>query len=255
MFLTAQNTSEQIASGKHAGADDYLVKPIDFDLLLATIHARLRQVQRFRSKTFVGESTPTAISPQLSKAFDFISAGIVILNHASRALFVNSAARELVGRAVCPAIITMIFYQQDQEYWQHSAIRNALVAAKNSEDYIDFIALPRSDGQRDVLLTVCTLSSVVTQQNDPALALFFCHTDRPNSTPMNALEALFQLTPMESRVAWAFAQGARPEDIADKFAISTTTVAFHKRNIFQKTQTNRQSDLVALLHTLPASID
>ena len=50
VFLSAQDGSDQIAQGKYAGADDYLVKPVNFDLMLATIAARLRQVQRVRNK-------------------------------------------------------------------------------------------------------------------------------------------------------------------------------------------------------------
>ncbi len=53
VFLTALNQRDEIIHGKRAGADDYLVKPIDYDLLLATIEARLRQVSRIddRQKT------------------------------------------------------------------------------------------------------------------------------------------------------------------------------------------------------------
>src|SRR5690625_5076917 len=36
VFLTAHSHPQQIAAGKWAGVDDYLVKPVDFDLLLAT---------------------------------------------------------------------------------------------------------------------------------------------------------------------------------------------------------------------------
>src|SRR5690554_5423922 len=50
IFLSAQDQVEQIVSGKHAGADDYLVKPVNFDLMLATIDTRLRQVRRLRTQ-------------------------------------------------------------------------------------------------------------------------------------------------------------------------------------------------------------
>lgn len=49
VFLSAANRSQDIVTGKRLGADDYLVKPIDYDVLLATVDARLRQVQRMRS--------------------------------------------------------------------------------------------------------------------------------------------------------------------------------------------------------------
>ncbi|SDU15551.1 response regulator [Stappia sp. ES.058] len=46
IFLTALATRENIIKGKRLGADDYLTKPIDFDMLLATVEARLKEVER-----------------------------------------------------------------------------------------------------------------------------------------------------------------------------------------------------------------
>ncbi|SNY90588.1 Response regulator receiver domain-containing protein [Cohaesibacter sp. ES.047] len=48
IFLTAKATREDILAGKKLGVDDYLTKPIDYDLLLATIRTRLNQVDRIR---------------------------------------------------------------------------------------------------------------------------------------------------------------------------------------------------------------
>ena len=48
IFLTAKATREDILAGKKMGVDDYLTKPIDYDLLLATISARLDQVRRIQ---------------------------------------------------------------------------------------------------------------------------------------------------------------------------------------------------------------
>lgn len=49
VFLTALSDPREVVEGKRLGADDYLVKPIDYDLLLATIQARLRQVTRIHT--------------------------------------------------------------------------------------------------------------------------------------------------------------------------------------------------------------
>src|SRR5690606_30486081 len=49
VFLTALSDPREVVEGKRLGADDYLVKPIDYDLLLATIEARLRQVKRIHT--------------------------------------------------------------------------------------------------------------------------------------------------------------------------------------------------------------
>jgi DNA-binding NarL/FixJ family response regulator len=123
VFLSALGDPREVVEGKRLGADDYLVKPIDYDLLLATVHARLRQIARIR------------LSQQAS------------------------------GKGV------------DAE----------------------------------------------------------------------ALSSSFGLTPAEARVAAALTQGKQLAQIAADFAVSRTTVAFHMRNIFQKTGTSRQAELVALL--------
>ena len=48
IFLTALAERNDVLSGKQAGADDYLVKPIDYEILLATVAARLDQVSASR---------------------------------------------------------------------------------------------------------------------------------------------------------------------------------------------------------------
>ena len=48
IFLTALGGREDVLVGLQKGADAYLVKPIDFELLLVTIHARLRQMERVK---------------------------------------------------------------------------------------------------------------------------------------------------------------------------------------------------------------
>ncbi|MHA6688896.1 response regulator [Devosia sp. A449] len=122
VFLSALADPREVVAGKRLGADDYLVKPIDYDLLLATVDARLRQVARLRAQL---GSRPS----------------------------------------LCPDI----------------------------------------------------------------------------------LARAFGLTPAEARVALALADGKQPAQIAADLDIARTTVVFHLRNIFQKTGTNRQAELVALL--------
>ncbi|MES2616987.1 MAG: response regulator transcription factor [Bacteroidota bacterium] len=51
LFLTALNTSDNIALGLNSGADDYLVKPFKFNELIARITAILRRVNTDKDVT------------------------------------------------------------------------------------------------------------------------------------------------------------------------------------------------------------
>ena len=46
VFLSALADRRHIIEGKKLGVDDYVTKPIDFELLLVTIEARIREVER-----------------------------------------------------------------------------------------------------------------------------------------------------------------------------------------------------------------
>ena len=50
IFLSALADRENILEGMSSGCDDYLTKPIDFEMLLAIIETRLRQAKRMINK-------------------------------------------------------------------------------------------------------------------------------------------------------------------------------------------------------------
>lgn len=50
LFLTAFASKEHEIEARNAGADGYIAKPVDFELLLATLQSRLRQVERMRER-------------------------------------------------------------------------------------------------------------------------------------------------------------------------------------------------------------
>lgn len=50
IFLSALADRDHLIDGLELGADDYLTKPIDYDLLIARVDARLRQAERMLKK-------------------------------------------------------------------------------------------------------------------------------------------------------------------------------------------------------------
>jgi two-component system response regulator MprA len=50
LLLTARDAPEEVVHGLEAGADDYLIKPFSFDVLLARIRARTRRIDQKNSQ-------------------------------------------------------------------------------------------------------------------------------------------------------------------------------------------------------------
>jgi len=262
IFLTAQASQAQAVQGKRAGADDYLVKPIDFDLLLATIEARLRQVRRLRETSVDPAALPETIQQpiaQMQLALDSIAICLMLLDADGRLTFVNRMAAESLGLQAgqtLPELVVAIGLREPERLSQ--LIRQSIDIHQESARCL---ALTRAGGDaRDLLITVCSLDadtsadtpSLATRSDGrPVVSITISDPAQRTHPPVALLNELYHLTPAEAKVAWAFAQGKRSEDIAAAFEISPTTVAFHKRNIFLKTQTNRQADLIALMLSLP----
>jgi DNA-binding response OmpR family regulator len=62
IFLSAYNYREDVIGGIKLGADDYLTKPVDYELLLAKIEASIRQSQRVRKQMEDDQARPQPVA-------------------------------------------------------------------------------------------------------------------------------------------------------------------------------------------------
>lgn len=69
----------------------------------------------------------------------------------------------------------------------------------------------------------------------------------PGAPTASMLQALFDLTPSEARIASALADGRSIDEIGKSFGIARETVRSHLRAIFAKSGVSKQSSLVRLL--------
>lgn len=260
IFLTALGEREEMISARVAGVDDYLVKPVDFDLMLASIDARLRQVARMRAKSDREmEDLRRAISAlpdgdeawsrATAHALDLIALGVVLVDMDGRVVFANGVARAFsrdrdglaVARTVEPG-------DPAAARTLRAAISDAAAAARAGGDFRRCLPVGRGVGGQDMIAHVCSLSADRPAGTDrPAVAIFLSDPGRRPQISGDRLAPLFGLTPAEAEIALLLTEGCRREEIAERLGISHTTVAFHMRNLFQKTDTNRQADLVAVI--------
>lgn len=81
-----------------------------------------------------------------------------------------------------------------------------------------------------------------------ALSIMFLTPVAPNSSvPPELLQALFDLTPAEARIASQVTEGGSIEQIALSTRLSHNTVRTHLKSVFLKTGVQRQAELVSLL--------
>lgn len=266
VFLTALADPREVIEGKRRGADDYLIKPVDFDLMLATIEARLRQITSIRQTVLNemgqlrdaltrldGTSERDTFSTVL-QTLDFISLGIVMLDGAGCVLFANRAAHALANEMDGLSLGKRLSADEGLACSQlPKAIAVALSSDAGSAELPACASVPRHSGRRDLLALAFALERA-DDGSGPAAVVFISDPELRSRVPDTILASLFGLTPAESHVATLLAEGKRADQIAEALSVSPTTVAFHIRNLFGKTGTGRQADLIALLLAGPMSV-
>lgn len=266
VFLTALADPREVVEGKRRGADDYLVKPVDYDLMLATIEARLRQVAAIRQSV---QSEAGRLREALSdldgtvaqdtfktafQTFDYISLGIAVLDGDGRLLFANRAARALADGKDGLSLTTTLGVEDPHAGGRlRKAIAVVLSSDAGSADLPGCVSIPRPSGRRDILALILSLQRGADMRG-PAAAIFLSDPELRSKVPDDVLAGLFGLTPTEALVATLLAEGNRANEIAEMLKVSPTTVAFHIRNLLGKTGTSRQADLIALLLAGPMAM-
>jgi len=262
IFLTALADRTEMLNGKNAGADDYLVKPVDYDDLLATVKSQLRMVERVR-KSLVqelereqkrliqqavrdGEVTLAA----LAAALDRLSIGIFVIAENGEVRIANEAARRFAETA--GGLLLAASGSQARSINASKTIRAALTDVLQTNGGTRMLTLERNEGHPLVL----QLSPIeLPGANSLHAVAFVIDPDRQLAISPDLLSALFGCTAAETRLAAALVAGKKLEDICEELGVKQTTITFHLKNLFQKTQTHRQADLVALLirATMPFS--
>ncbi|HEY8576167.1 MAG TPA: response regulator [Devosia sp.] len=262
IFLTALAGRRDIIAGKEAGVDDYLTKPIDFDLMLITIAARLDQVARIKgAKPQQSESDSHSLRAALlgaDEALNRISIGVFLLDAERKVLFRNQRAEELLAEAD-GLTLSREGLLRGEKPQQTQALRDIIdlaisrVAAGNRQGS-DAVALTRDSGRRPLIAVACPLGRGPAGAGEPAVGLFVTDPEWRSSDAAHAVAQLYGLSPAETRLALALVRGLRLDEIADEFGLSRNTVSYTLKNLFRKTETDRQADLISLFMSNPVAL-
>jgi DNA-binding NarL/FixJ family response regulator len=259
IFLTALAERNDVLSGKQAGAD-YLVKPIDYEILLATVAARLDQVVRVQTSAVhraeeswqeILKSSKGRTVDALYKAtfaFDRFLVGVVIVDETGAVRVMNKEAQRILAEEDGLSVVQGIL--KGAAVKQNGKLYSAVEKAFEEEALDEIVSFPRNSGGRPYLVLIPGQRFSVEERPE-AVVLLVIDTEQRAKVSGDTLVRLYNLTPSETRVALMLIDGKRLDQIAEELEVAQTTVVFHLKNLFRKTDTNRQADLVRVLLSVP----
>jgi DNA-binding CsgD family transcriptional regulator len=116
------------------------------------------------------------------------------------------------------------------------------------------ISVMRHSGKRPLTLFVTGVDARDELVDGAVAVLYVGDPDRTVSFDYTRIGKLYGLSKAESRVAALLASGYRLEQAAETLGVAYETVRKHLKQIFSKTGTYRQAELVRMLVTGPAGL-
>jgi DNA-binding CsgD family transcriptional regulator len=131
----------------------------------------------------------------------------------------------------------------------HALLMEAIANVSNSQGgFGRSIPIVGKRGEPPFVIHVIPLRGAGLDVFTGALSIIFITPVVPNSSPApELLQALFDLTPAEARLASQLTEGRSIEQVALSDGLSHNTIRTHLKSVFAKTGVQRQAELVSLL--------
>lgn len=191
----------------------------------------------------------------LEKSLDLFSAGVAFLDAAGLPTYINRQALQLIERADGLGIKGKRLYATDAkaEPKLAAAIKLA-VACSPDRGQSDTVTIARGTGRRPLSIFVTTFR-IESRHGvaQSAAALIITDPERNITSQWDALSGIYHLTGAECRLAVNMAEGMTLQDMSERFGVTVHTLRTQLQNVFAKTSTSRQADLVRLLLQIRAT--
>ncbi|KAA0076336.1 helix-turn-helix transcriptional regulator [Tardiphaga sp. P9-11] len=194
----------------------------------------------------------------LTETLDNVEAAVVLVGTNGRIVFANEPGRAMLdeGEFLRDRRGALVAVEPEAQ----RTLRDMFAAAENGDLSIDTrgVAIPLSTlpNQR-WFAHVLPLTSGDRQRTGSlysAVAAVFARKTSPASPlPLEALANLYKLTASEVRVLDAVMKVSGVHALAELLGLSQATVKTHLHNLFRKTGTSRQSELVKLIAGVESS--
>jgi DNA-binding CsgD family transcriptional regulator len=188
---------------------------------------------------------------QFTDALNALDQPAVSLDHSGRAIHINAAAEALFDNSF--RVVRKAFYVRDPQSMRdlERLIGRVRWAPEGVAMRADPVIVRRADASPVVVRALPVDGSARTPFGGARAILLLKEIKQPGHPELRLVQMAFGLTPAEARLAACLANGTNLEDASVALGIAKETARSHLKAIFFKTDTHHQSELVALLSTLP----
>jgi DNA-binding CsgD family transcriptional regulator len=189
---------------------------------------------------------------------DGLSTAVILVDEALNAIHTNARAMEVLSRGGDVRVVQGRLASGDK--LSHAALATAVQQAASDEAQLAVrgIGIPiRSPDGASLLLHVLPLNRGELRPGlwqRAVAAVFVVDVDRALNPPSEAVALLYELSPAEHHVFRYIAEGRTLEETAGLLGVARSTAKTHLLNVFTKTGTRRQADLLALASRLSPQI-
>ncbi|MGH7025372.1 MAG: LuxR C-terminal-related transcriptional regulator [Caulobacteraceae bacterium] len=222
--------------------------------------SELAAVARWHAKLIRAFDVGIALSPlsqvnaDLAAVLDTLTDAVFVVDDEARVVYRNRRAGEMLSCGPLRMIRGVIRTAAPDE----ARALEALIARATQEGSpvggAMAVAAPAS--RRPLSLTVSPLpSSQASLFSSPRTAMVrVADVAAPLPVDLRLLTELFSLTPAETRVAAALADGLSPRAVAERLGVSFNTVRAQLVSVYDKVGVSRQAELVRLMARLAKGI-
>ncbi len=256
MIISATQSQKAINKTLECGVAGYMFKSFSPQQMKEAVQAVME------GETFVPEPSADSFSEgefDDERKLDFGAAalnhlpmGVVIVDKAAQVQFMNTNASDLFAQSDGIDVgATGIFRTAKVAETKnlHAMIAEA-AADHESDDNREggAMTVSRPSMKRSFALLVVPLPNEDDILSDSGhVAVFINDPELHNELPTRVLARLYGLTEAEARLLQALILGKKLETFADEVGVSMNTVRSHLKQVFRKTGTNRQPELVSLV--------
>lgn len=212
--------------------------------------ARLLPLVQPFFRTWLSRRKAVATVRALTSVVNGSDIGVLLLDRAGQSIFANTTAEALLARGdgLRRKGAMVVAGSMTDTLRLHAAIEHAVRFSSAGAGRWDYpiVALSRSEG-RPLMTAVVPSGDAEMARAECAAIIYVVDPDQDLKTLIEPICAFYRLSPGETRLACTLARGHSLAEAADELHVREQTARTYLKQIFLKTDTNRQVELVRLL--------